>query len=206
MRPSIKDRCSYCRHRFPNRAFHPNFIESKRWSRPEFVAILSLLAAILSLIVALPSALTAIDDLSTKDAPPKITVTLDYYYKDGLYEKIMIIWDVSTTPNRFYINDSNTIIKVDGEKSGVNGGIDLPFLFDTIETGRYKRDGEFYVPSERKIGGHKASIDFWMSIKDLDNGKIYEGILQSPFILTPESPQSNNEPKRIVFSEIKRKD
>ncbi len=202
MRPSIRDRCSDCRYRFPNRAFRQNVIKSRKWSRPEYVAILSLFAAILSLIVALPPTFNAIDDWFAKDAPPKIIVTLDYYYKDVVNEKILMIWDVSATPNRFYVNDSDIIIKVDGNDSGLQGGIDLPFLFDTVESGRYKRDGEFYVPSEKKVGGHEVSIDFSMRIKDLENGKIYEGTMQSPFIFIAENSESNNEPKRIVFTLI----
>lgn len=167
-----------------------------------FIAILSLIVAILSLIVALPSALTAIDDLRTKDAPPKIIVNLDNYYNtpEGKNEIVLMTLDVSATPNRFYVNKFETIIKVDGENSRFQSGLGLPLR--VVESGKYKGDVNVSLPSKKRAGGHEISIDFWIVIKDLYTGKLYKMNMEHPFVFVTGIWQSDNEPKRMNFIEI----
>lgn len=160
---------------------------------------------ILTAILALPPALVAYDELHTKDAPPKIIVKLNYHYEEYVEnqpdkEKVSMIWDISATSKKFYVNDSQTILKLDGENTSA-GAFGFPFNYQTIESGKYTRDGEIYLTWKKRVGVHNVSIDFWMSIKDLDTGKLYNGNTEHPIVFTLGSWNSNNEPIRIVFPE-----
>lgn len=181
--------------------------KSTSWLRPEvIITILSLVVTlVVTIVLGLPPALIAIDELHAKDAPPKIIVKLNYHYEEYVEnqpdkEKVSMIWDISATSKKFYVNDSQMIIKLDGENTGIQGGFGFPFLYQTIESGKYMRDGEIYLPWKKRVGVHDVSIDFWMSIKDLDTGKLYNGTMERPIVFTLGSWNSNNEPIRIVFT------